>query len=150
MMSEAMVDKRTAPVAVWQVLDAMKGDELKRWRTAPVENQSPPEDRGLDRLPFPFGWYVACYSDEIAEGEVKPLRYFGRDLAIWRGEDGKVRIIDAYCKHLGAHMGHGGKVHGNLLECPFHAWRYAGEEGVVKEIPYAKVIPPQEIGRAHV
>jgi hypothetical protein len=40
-------------------------------------------------------------------------------------------------------MGHGGKVHGNLLECPFHAWRYDGEEGVVKEIPYAKAIPPQ-------
>ncbi|HMT47391.1 MAG TPA: Rieske 2Fe-2S domain-containing protein, partial [Novosphingobium sp.] len=43
----------------------------------------------------------------------------------------------------GAHMGHGGKVSGNLLECPFHAWRYDGEEGVVKEIPYAKAIPPQ-------
>jgi phenylpropionate dioxygenase-like ring-hydroxylating dioxygenase large terminal subunit len=40
-------------------------------------------------------------------------------------------------------MGHGGKVHGNLLECPFHAWRYDGEEGVVKEIPYSKSIPPQ-------
>ena len=29
------------------------------------------------------------------------------------------------------------------LECPFHAWRYDGEEGVVKDIPYAKAIPPQ-------
>jgi 3-ketosteroid 9alpha-monooxygenase subunit A len=34
-------------------------------------------------------------------------------------------------------------VHGNLLECPFHAWRYDGNEGVVKEIPYARTIPPQ-------
>lgn len=142
-MSQPVVDGRTPPVAVWQVLDAMKGDELKRWRTAPVENQTPAQDRGLDRLPFPFGWYVACYSDEIAVGEVKPLRYFARDLAIWRGEDGKVRIMEAYCKHMGAHMGHGGKVHGNQLECPFHAWRYDGEEGVVKEIPYSKAIPPQ-------
>ena len=40
-------------------------------------------------------------------------------------------------------MGVGGKVHGNLLECPFHAWRYDGEEGVVKDIPYSKAIPPQ-------
>ena len=142
-MSETVVDGRTPPVAVWQILDAMKGDELKRWRTAPVENQPSPQERGLDRLPFPFGWYVACYSDEIAVGEAKPLRFFSRDLAIWRGEDGKVRIMDAYCKHLGAHMGHGGKVHGNLLECPFHAWRYDGEEGAVKDIPYAKAIPPQ-------
>jgi 3-ketosteroid 9alpha-monooxygenase subunit A len=80
---------------------------------------------------------------ELAVGEVKPLRYFSKDLAMWRGEDGQVRVTDAYCKHLGAHMGHGGKVHGNLLECPFHAWRYDGEEGVVKDIPYAKAIPPQ-------
>ena len=80
---------------------------------------------------------------DLAVGEVKPARYFGQDLAVWRGEDGQARMVDAYCKHLGAHMGHGGKVHGNLLECPFHAWRYDGEKGVVKEIPYAKAIPPQ-------
>ena len=73
---------------------------------------------------------------------MKPLRYFSTDLAIWRGEDGQVRMIDAYCKHLGAHMGHGGKVHGNLLECPFHAWRWDGD-GAAKEIPYARAIPPQ-------
>jgi len=76
-------------------------------------------------------------SKELAIGEVKPLRYFGQELAIWRGEDGKVRMLGAICKHLGAHMGHGGKVHGNLLECPFHAWRYDGEAGLVKEIPYS-------------
>ena len=40
-------------------------------------------------------------------------------------------------------MGHGGKVSGNLLECPFHAWRYDGNEGAVKDIPYSRVIPPQ-------
>lgn len=82
-------------------------------------------------------------SGELKTGEVKPLRYFGKELAIWRGEDGEVRMMDAYCLHLGAHMGHGGKVHGNLLECPFHAWRYDGNEGTVKEIPYSESIPPR-------
>lgn len=38
-------------------------------------------------------------------------------------------------------MGHGGKVHGNLLECPFHAWRYDGIEGIVREIPYSEIHP---------
>ena len=135
-------DARTAPVAVWQVLERMSQEELAAWRVAEPTNRASVQERNLD-IGFPFGWYVAMLSSELAVGEVKPLRYFSTELAIWRGEDGQARIVDAYCKHLGAHMGHGGKVAGNFLECPFHAWRYDGEEGVVKEIPYSPSIPPQ-------
>ncbi len=135
-------DARTAPVAVWQVLEKMSKEELLEWRMAEPTGRASAAERNLD-IGFPFGWYPALLTSELAVGEVKPLRYFATDLAIWRGEDGQVRMVDAYCKHLGAHMGHGGKVAGNLLECPFHAWRYDGEEGVVKEIPYSPSIPPQ-------
>ncbi|WP_246202958.1 aromatic ring-hydroxylating oxygenase subunit alpha [Sphingomonas lacunae] len=135
-------DARTPPVAVWQILEKLRGQELVDWRVAPLDDRPSIAERGLD-IGFPFGWYAIELADFVAVGEAKPLRYFDKDLAIWRGEDGQVRIMDAWCKHLGAHMGHGGKVHGNLLECPFHAWRYDGEEGVVRDIPYAKSIPPQ-------
>lgn len=135
-------DARTAPVAVWQVLEGMSKEELVAWRIADVSGRRSAAERGLD-IGYPFGWYPFMLSSELATGEVRPVRYFGRDLAVWRGEDGAVRMLDAYCKHLGAHMGHGGKVHGNLLECPFHAWRYDGDKGTVKDIPYARVIPPQ-------
>ncbi len=135
-------DARTAPVAVWKILGAMRGEELANWRMARIENNASAQERGADQVPYPFGWFVACYTDELAVGEVKPMRYFGRELVAWRGEDGKARIIDAYCRHLGAHMGHGGKVHGNHLECPFHAWRY-DDTGSVNEIPYSRSIPPQ-------
>ena len=135
-------DARTPPVAVWQLLEKLRGQALTDWRVAPLDGRPTPAERGLD-IGFPFGWYAIEPSGFVAAGEVKPLRYFAKDLAIWRGEDGQVRVTDAWCKHLGAHMGHGGKVHGNLLECPFHAWRYDGKEGVVKDIPYAKAIPPQ-------
>ena len=134
-------DARTAPVAVWEVLKNLKGDALKEWRMAEIKNLRTAEERDLS-LPIPFGWFVLCYSDELAVGEVKPLSYFGKELALWRGEDGKARMLDAYCKHLGAHMGHGGKVNKNNLECPFHSWRY-DEEGKVVEIPYSKSIPPK-------
>lgn len=138
----AATDARTAPVAVWQVLEKMSGEELAQWRMADIQNNAGIEERNLD-IGFPFGWYPVLLSTELVQGEVKPLRYFSKELAIWRGEDGEVRMVDAYCRHLGAHMGHGGKVHGNLLECPFHAWRYDGEEGVVKDIPYSENIPPR-------
>lgn len=135
-------DARTAPVAVWQVLERMSNEERVAWRVADIKNRPSAEARNLD-IGIPFGWYPVLLSSELAVGEVKPLRYFGKELAIWRGEDGEARLVDAYCLHLGAHMGHGGKVHGNLLECPFHAWRYDGNEGIVKEIPYSESIPPR-------
>ncbi len=99
------------------------------------------EERGITQ-PIPFGWYMLDYSADLAVGQVKPLRYFGQEIVLFRGEDGVARALDPYCRHLGAHMGHGGRVKGSNLECPFHAWQY-DETGAVVEIPYARVIPPQ-------
>jgi 3-ketosteroid 9alpha-monooxygenase subunit A len=127
--------------ATREYLSALVDEKLLRWRTAPFAARPSAEERGFD-MPLPFGWFVMCYSDELAAGQVKALRYFGRDLALWRGADGRPRMLDAYCRHLGANMSFGGRVRGDLLECPFHSWRYDGD-GVVQEIPYAKVIPPQ-------
>ena len=136
MMNNALdtADARTPPVAVWQILERLRGPELTEWRVAPLDYRPSSAERGLN-IGFPFGWYAIEQGDFVTVGQVKPLRYFSRDLAIWRGEDGQARVTDAWCKHLGAHLGHGGKVHGNLLECPFHAWRYDDEEGVAKDIP---------------
>jgi phenylpropionate dioxygenase-like ring-hydroxylating dioxygenase large terminal subunit len=87
---------------------------------------------------YPNGWFAVAGSDELAAGEVKPVTYFGRDLAVWRGEGGEAHVVDAHCPHLGAH---GGRVEGDALRCPFHAWRFDAE-GRCDDIPYAKRIPP--------
>ncbi len=140
MPDTAITDARTTPAAVWRLLEALKGDELSAWRMADVR-RAPALERNMTEG-YPFGWFAVCYSDELAAGEVKPVRYLGRELVVWRGEDGQARVLDAYCRHLGAHMGHGGRVNGNDLECPFHAWQY-DETGVVTRIPYSRTIPPQ-------
>ena len=41
---------------------------------------------------------------------------------------------------MGAHLGHGGKVEGDGVVCPFHAWKFNGE-GKCTEVPYAKHLP---------
>jgi len=140
-MSDSPADARTRPVAVWSQLQALRGDALKEWRMAEPANRRSVASRNLD-LPFPFGWYVACFSDELAVGEVKPIHYFDTELVVWRGEDGVARMLDGYCRHLGANLGYGGRVVGNEIECPFHAWRFDGA-GVATDIPYARVVPPQ-------
>lgn len=92
--------------------------------------------------PYPNGWFKICFSDELPVGGVKPVHQFGTELVVFRGEDGKARVLDAYCAHLGAHLGIGGKVVGNHIQCPFHAWEYNGE-GQCTKIPYAQRIPPR-------
>jgi len=96
---------------------------------------------------YPRGWFVVSFSDEIAVGAAVPIRYFGEDLVAFRGEDGRVRVLEAYCAHMGANLGVGGKVVGCAIQCPFHGWRYDGE-GTCVEIPYAKKIPPKARQRA--
>ena len=91
---------------------------------------------------FARGWYLVCWSDDLRRGEVKPLRYFGKDFVIFRGEDGRATLLGAHCPHLGAHLGYGGRVQGNEIICPFHAWRF-GASGRCTEVPYASRIPPR-------
>jgi nitrite reductase/ring-hydroxylating ferredoxin subunit len=95
----------------------------------------------IDLPPYPRGWFAVGSSDELALGEVRPVRYFGEPLVLFRSEDGAARVFDAYCPHLGAHLGHGGTVQGNELVCPFHGWRF-GEDGACTGMPYGKRIPP--------
>ena len=89
---------------------------------------------------FPVGWFQVAYSDEIKPGEVKPLKYFGRDLVLFRTEAGQAVVLDAHCPHLGAHLGYGGKVDGDRIVCPFHAWEYDCT-GECKRVPYGTKHP---------
>lgn len=92
---------------------------------------------------YPSGWFVVGWAEDLTPGDVLPLRYFGKDLVAYRGLDDKlVHIHDAHCPHLGAHLGYGGKVEGDDIRCPFHAWRF-GADGACNEVPYAKRIPPK-------
>lgn len=97
------------------------------------------EFRGLP--PLPWGWFVVGLSHELAPGEVKPVRYFDRDLVLWRSEGGEARLWDAHCPHLGAHLGYGGTVLGETLRCPFHHFRFDGQ-GRCVEVPACERIPP--------
>ena len=75
-------------------------------------------------FPHPFGWFMVAYADDLAPGEVTAIRYWSTDLVLWRDDAGEYHLQDAYCPHLGAHLGVGGKVRGATLECPFHGWAF--------------------------
>lgn len=91
---------------------------------------------------MPDGWFAVAWSKDLVAGEVRRLRYFGEDLVLFRTRSGEARVLDAYCVHLGAHLGEGGRVVGDTIQCPFHGWRFDGS-GVCVDIPYCKKIPPK-------
>lgn len=92
---------------------------------------------------FPTGWFLIAFSDELTHGELRSLRYFSRDLVLFRGEEsGEAIVLDAHCPHLGAHLGVGGSVRGEHIRCPFHAWEF-NRTGRCVHIPYAERIPRQ-------
>jgi len=89
------------------------------------------------------GWYWAVCSAELKPGRARALSFLGRELVLYRGEDGRVVALDAYCPHMGAHLAEG-KVEGNSIRCLFHYWKY-GATGECLEIPGLKsadFVPP--------
>lgn len=101
-----------------------------------------PTEYDFPHPPFPNGWHGIAFSSDLAVGDVQPVRMLGRDFVVFRGEDGRAGVLDAYCPHLGAHLGYGGQVVGNDIQCPFHHWRWS-REGNCSAIPYSDRIPSQ-------
>jgi nitrite reductase/ring-hydroxylating ferredoxin subunit len=96
--------------------------------------------------PFPSGWFAIGSAAAVEVGQIKTLSYFDRELIAYRTNDGALRVFNAYCVHLGAHLGVGGRLEGDSIVCPFHGWRYDGR-GQCVEISYSDHIP--ERARLH-
>lgn len=109
-----------------------------RFPAGEAASRAPPND--VLQLPIPFGWFALSRSADLAPGDVRSLRCFGAELVLFRTEDGAPHATSAFCPHLGAHLGHGGRIVGDTLVCPFHGWRFDGS-GICVDIPYAKRRP---------
>jgi phenylpropionate dioxygenase-like ring-hydroxylating dioxygenase large terminal subunit len=99
--------------------------------------------------PYPNGWYALALSREVPRGAVRPLTFMGKDAVLFRTASGQVGAVDAYCPHLGAHLGYGGTVEGESIRCPFHGFCY-DTRGTCTHIPYGTKAPPlARLGTLH-
>ncbi|MBK7406890.1 MAG: Rieske (2Fe-2S) protein [Saprospirales bacterium] len=95
-----------------------------------------------DLPPFPNAWYVFALSSELASGKLIARRFAGQEVTVFRTECGNVAAVESYCPHLGAHFGYGGKVKGEVLQCPFHGFEFNGS-GQCTATGYGTAVPPK-------
>lgn len=93
---------------------------------------------------FPSSWFRIAQSQALPPGGVKPLHYFDRDFVLFRTHEGSIHLLDAFCPHLGAHLGHGGTIHRESIRCPYHGWKFNGS-GHCVEVPYSKRLPGRKV-----
>lgn len=76
--------------------------------------------------PFPEGWYFLASSDDVRQAKLIEKTWMGVEIVIWYDEEGQVCVAEAYCPHLGSHLGPdtGGRVCDGRLVCPFHGFEF--------------------------
>ncbi len=87
----------------------------------------------------PDHWYAVEYESALDVGAVLETAFWGRSIALFRGEDGQVRAIENRCLHRQVKLSLG-EVHECKLVCPYHGWTYDGAGRVV-------AIPHETFGR---
>lgn len=114
-------------------------------------------DYGLGEFAFPRGWFMIAAAKDV-ERKPRPVRFFGRDMVLYRGASGRVVLLDAYCPHMRVHIGRnttsyivkdGEQIEGDSIRCPGHGWRFT-PEGRCDDIPYsANPIPKAACIKSH-
>jgi 3-ketosteroid 9alpha-monooxygenase subunit A len=84
---------------------------------------------------LPTGWFQIGWSADFESGTTHAIHYFGQELVAFRSDRGELSVLDAYCRHLGAHLGHDSKVNGDCVVCPYHGWEWDGQ-GLNRLVPY--------------
>ena len=77
-------------------------------------------------------WFPVARSQDLQTPQASQL--LGERLVVFRTEDGKAAITESRCPHRGADLATG-VVKGNDIECPYHGWKFNGEDGSCTLIP---------------
>jgi len=104
-------------------------------------------DSGVLPERYARGWHCLGLVDQFKDGKPHAIQAFGSKLVVFQGgDDGKLAVLDAYCRHMGGDLTQGTIKDGNAA-CPFHDWRWS-PEGRCVGIPYAKRVPLRARTRA--
>lgn len=103
-------------------------------------------DAGEAPTRYARGWHCLGLADGFRDGNPHAIEAFGTKLVIFADSTGTLRVLDAFCRHMGGDLTMG-TVKGDAVACPFHDWRWAGD-GRCTLVPYANRVPPRARTRA--
>lgn len=96
-------------------------------------------DAGAPPARFARGWHCLGLADSFRDGKPHAITAFGTKLVVFASQDGRLHVLDGYCRHMGGDLTQG-SIKGDQVACPFHDWRWAGN-GKCVSVPYAKRVP---------
>lgn len=79
-------------------------------------------------------WHPIAASTDLVPRHVYHAQFFGRELALWRADDGHVNAWENRCLHRGVRLSIGIN-DGRELVCQYHGWRYANRTAGCTYIP---------------
>ncbi|WP_458689122.1 Rieske 2Fe-2S domain-containing protein [Nocardia tengchongensis] len=110
--------------------------------TNPLQHGKKVREIDVGDLPTRYarGWHCLGLAETFRDGKPHSVKAFGTKLVVWADGAGELKVLDAYCRHLGGDLSMGEIKNGDIA-CPFHDWRWNGS-GKCTEIPYARRVPP--------
>jgi 5,5'-dehydrodivanillate O-demethylase len=77
-------------------------------------------------------WNPVYHAADLAVGRPVPLRIMSENFTLYRGEGGKIFLIEARCPHRGMQLA-AGRVEGDALRCFYHGWKFSGDGRCVEQ-----------------
>jgi phenylpropionate dioxygenase-like ring-hydroxylating dioxygenase large terminal subunit len=78
-------------------------------------------------------WQPVARVQDLADGPQRAV-LLGEPLAVFLTESGRPAVVADRCAHRGASLAMGAVV-GESVQCPYHGWEWAGEDGGCTRIP---------------
>jgi vanillate O-demethylase monooxygenase subunit len=94
-------------------------------------------------------WYVAAWSDDLAEGQLLPRTIMKEPVVFYRTPDGKVAALEDRCPHRFAPLHMGKVINGDHLQCPYHGLEFDPSGACVLNPHGTKNIPPRARVRSY-
>jgi phenylpropionate dioxygenase-like ring-hydroxylating dioxygenase large terminal subunit len=94
-------------------------------------------------------WYVAAWSDDLADGQLLPRTILKQPVVLYRKADGNVAALEDRCPHRFAPLHMGKIVNGDAVQCPYHGLEFDSSGACVLNPHGTKNIPPRARVRSY-